>query len=337
MISESAFTVRGHGVHTSFLEMTHALQARDDVDIVVNSFRRGADVTHIHTVGLYALAHLLFGSGKKVVSVHVVPESFVGSLIGAERWLSYAKRYLSFFYGQADLLLAVSQSTEQILRDELGVQKPSMVLHNTVDIQQYATTHKDKLAARKKLKIDADRFVVVGSGQIQPRKRFDVFCKIAKEMPEAYFIWVGGIPFKQLGAEHKHMQELIDTAPPNLLVTGVIELADVKNYLQASDAMFMPSEQETFGLAIIEAAACGLPVVVRDIPDYDCTFGDKVVRGNDKTFKNLLTRLKQDKDLYQQVQKSSKELAERFDSHAGTDRLVEMYLSEGPEPALGTH
>ena len=36
MISESEFTVQGHGVHTAYKEITDALRKRKDIDIEVN-------------------------------------------------------------------------------------------------------------------------------------------------------------------------------------------------------------------------------------------------------------------------------------------------------------
>lgn len=42
------------------------------------------------------------------MSAHVIPESFIGSLKGAKYWNFLAKKWLKFFYGKADLVLACS-------------------------------------------------------------------------------------------------------------------------------------------------------------------------------------------------------------------------------------
>ena len=57
MISESEFTVQGHGVHTAYKEITDALRKRKDIDIEVNT-DRPADIIHIQTMGLYDLSTL---------------------------------------------------------------------------------------------------------------------------------------------------------------------------------------------------------------------------------------------------------------------------------------
>lgn len=329
MVSESEISVRGHGVHTAYLELTRALQARSDCEVVVNQFLKpvSADITHIHTIGLPSLMKLLFGSGKKVVSAHVVPASLVGSIAGAHIWLPVARGYMKFFYRRADKVLAVSNTVAAILENDLGIKKSKIaVTYNTIDTSNYRTTLSDKKTARQKLEINEDAFVVVGNGQIQPRKRFDSFVSIAKKLPEITFIWIGGIPFKNIGADYKKMQQLIDNVPSNLTVTGVIELEDVKAYLQAADVFVLPAEQENHPMAVIEAAAAGLPIVLRDIPEYDDTFADDFLRcKDDDEFAKAISDLKTNDDLYAKYKQGAQAIAHRFDSKTGADQAVAIY------------
>lgn len=333
MISETTFTVRGHGVHTAFIEMTKGVSALPQLDVIVNKFRK-ADVTHIQTIGFYSALHLISPrGGKKVVSVHVIPDSLIGSIKGAEKvaWLS--KAYLTWFYGKADMLLPVSEETQNSLQNDMKLTNPSQVLFNTVNSVEYITTSLDKEAARKTLGIKPNEFVVMGNGQVQPRKRFDAFVAVAKQLPDVKFIWVGGIPFKSLGADHKHMQELIDTAPKNVTVTGVIELEEVRTYLKASNAFMLPSDQENHPLAMLEAAASGLPIVVRDIPQYDSAFGNDILRGTDATFAEIIQKLQSNKSYYEAAVKGSMLIAQRFDTPQAAQELLAIYttLTEGSE------
>lgn len=324
MISESTFTVQAHGVHTAFLEMTKALRAAG-VDVVVNKFRHHADITHIQTFGPYSLLHLLFGSGKKVVSVHVVPDSLVGSIAGAHRFYKLAMWYMKIFYNRADLLLAVSKMVEITLRDQLKIKKPIQLLYNTVDCKEYATDSGQKKAAQKKLDFKTGVPVVASCGQIQPRKKFDVFCDVARKLPKMQFVWIGGVTFKHLGADYEHMQYLIANKPDNVRVTGVLPHEEVKFFLHAADIFFLPSEQENHPMAVLEAAAVGMPIVVRDIPEYDDTFKDDVVRGDDSTFIEIISRLVANKKYYSQSAAKAKVIAKRFDSSAGAKKMISAY------------
>jgi 1,2-diacylglycerol-3-alpha-glucose alpha-1,2-galactosyltransferase len=327
MVSESTFTVQGHGVHTAFLEMTHALETSGEVNVVVNKFRRKADITHIQTFGPYSLLHLWFGAGKKVVSVHVVPDSLVGSIAGAQYFYGLAKVYLKLFYGRADLLLSVSKMVDDTIHGQLGIKKPSRVLYNTVDMSAYATSPGDRSVARTALSLKDGQKLVVSCAQIQPRKRFDVFCEVARSLPEARFTWIGGIPFKMLGADYGHMQKLLEAKPQNVTVTGVIEHEQVRRYLQAADVFFLPSEQENHPMAVLEAAGAGLPIVLRDIPEYNDTFKNDALRGTDSTFAGLISRLLIDEAFCRQAVLGSQDIAKRFDSVSGGHQLIEAYKS----------
>lgn len=324
-ISESEFTVQGHGVHTAFVELTNALKKRSDVEVFTNkNTPEGVDIMHIHTVGGFALRKLLSGKSKKVVSAHVVPASFVGSLVGAKFWLPYAKAYLRWFYNRADLVLAVSDETKRELK-KLGVKKPIEIVYNLVDTSQYVTTDTDKTNARKKLGIEPDEWVVVGSGQVQPRKRVDDFVDAARQMPDTRFIWVGGMPFGRVAADFAAMQRMMDAAPSNVLFTGVVDLAEVKQYYQASDLFWLPSEQETFGLVVVEAAAVGLPVLLRDIPDYKETFASDALLYKPGQEAGMIKMLRDDAKFYAEAKRHSVHIAKRYDSVAGADNIVALY------------
>lgn len=328
-VSESAFSVQGHGVHTAFVETVRGLGQLENVEVVENSFAR-ADIRHIHTFGGYGLAQLLFGRGKKVVSAHVVPASLVGSIVGAKYWLGVAKWYLRWFYNRADVLIAVSDETKREL-EALGVHTRIEVIYNMVDTSRYAVTPADKTAAREKYGVAQDAFVVIGNGQVQPRKRVDTFVRMARELPDMLFIWVGGMPFGKAAAESSEMQRLIDTAPANVRFTGVVSLEEVQRYLAIGDVFVMTSQQETFGLAVVEAAASGLPVVLRDLPDYDQTFRPDAVMCGEDEFATALQKLHADPAYYRQMSAHAAQLAARYDSATIARQLVGVYetLREG--------
>ena len=326
MLSESEFTVKGHGVHTAYLELTAALRKRPDIDIAVNE-DRPADITHFQTIGFYAMKRLLFGPGKKVVSAHVVPASVVGSIALAKYWKSVFRLYMKWFYGRADLVLAVSKMVKEELEQDMGLKNVAL-FYNTINMAHYARTDGEKAAARKVLDIAPDAFVVVGNGQIQPRKRFDIFVRMAQEMPEAQFVWVGGIPFKNLAAEYAKMKRMVSKTPGNLLVTDVIPLEEVRKYLHAADVFVLPAEQENHPMCVLEAAGSGLPVVLRNIPQYDDTFADAaLLADSDDDFVRIVRELRDSPKKRTAATKKSAAIAKRFDSGQGAKRAVAFYRS----------
>lgn len=325
IISESAFTTQGHGVHTAFVETVDGLKALGNIRVAAND-RKKADVVHIHTVGPYSLRYLLFASGVKVVSAHVTPDSFVGSLIGAKYWYGIAKWYLRWFYNRADAVLAVSGEVEHELKT-MGVHKPIYLVPNTINTKQFHYTQAERTAARAALGIKPDQKLVIGVGQVQPRKGMDSFAAAAKALPDTRFIWVGGMPFKRLAAAHAGMERLMRRHPANLSFTGVINHEEVIAYYRAADVFFLPSHQETFGIVIVEAAAASLPVLVRDLDQYRQTFNQEhYLTGTDNAeFIKQLKRLVQDEPYRKKAVRASKAIAEQYDSARGAESLVEIY------------
>ncbi|WP_134772956.1 glycosyltransferase family 4 protein [Ornithinimicrobium flavum] len=328
MASESDISVQGHGVHTAYVELAGALERRDDVTLVRGAYgeRVECDVYHLHTMGSAMWRKVLDRRARTVVSAHVIPDSLVGSIRGARHWAPLARAYMRWFYRRADKVLAVSGTVARVLEHELGVAGHRIeVLHNTVDMSAYRTTPEDRAAARRHLGIAEDAFVVVGVGQVQPRKRLDVVDRLAREHPDVSFVWVGGIPFRHLGAEHGAMRRLMDQAPDNLHYTDVVPHPEVRRHLQAADVFLLPAEQENHPMCILEAAGVGLPVVARDLREYDDTFGDDVLRCDDDGFAHALTRLRDDPQERERWRRGSARIAERFDSATAAERLVRLY------------
>lgn len=328
MISESEFTIKGHGVHTAYLELTNALKARSDTNVKVNDPRSDADITHIQTVGVYALQKLLFAKGKKVVSAHIIPASFIGSLAGAKYWAPFSKIYLKWFYGRADMVFAVSGMVRQELVQNMGLRNPVVTFYNTVQMNHYKHTASQKAQARAALGMTAGDFLVIGNGQVQPRKRLDTFVATAKACPEMRFVWVGGIPFKHLGADYEKMHKIMHSLPPNVTMTGVISLEDVRRYLYAADAFFLPAEQENHPMCVLEAAGAGLPILLRDIPEYNDTFRpDALFVTDENVAATYLKKLQSDPDFYREYVECSGRIAARFDSSSGAERAMQLYRS----------
>jgi len=330
MVSESDISVQGHGVHTSYDEIATALEKRDDVTVIRGDFghQTACDVVHFHTIGPRTWRKLLQRGPKKVVTAHVVPASFVGSIILAKYWLFAARWYMRWYYNRADMVLAVSGMVADALHEELHVPRTKITLmYNTIDMERYTPTPSSKKTARQQLHLDQQAFIVLGNGQVQPRKRLDVFVAMAKALPDVTFIWVGGIPFKQLGADHKAMEKLMATLPSNMQITGVIPHSDVKFYMQAADVFCLPAMQENHPMCVLEAASAQLPIILRDIPEYDDTFARDALRcTTNQAFTEAVTALRQP-EVARLWQTKTAQIAERFDSKQAAAELMRLYRS----------
>lgn len=323
VISESG-VAPGQGVHSAFLDTVRQLKDYTETDVASNT-GRSADIVHVQTVGPYSLFQALMrGNAGLVVSAHVTPDSFVGSLVGAKYWYGAAKLYLRWFYNLADAVLAVSSETMAEVR-RMGVRRPVYLVPNTIVAADFASSEQKRERARKRLKVEEGKFVVLGVGQVQPRKAIGTFADTARRLPGLQFVWVGGMQFKGLAADNAQMQQLMDHPPENLRFTGIIEREEAVAWYQAADLFFLPSRQETFGLVIVEAAAAGLPVLLRDLPQYRDTFSGGYVAGDERDFVKIIEKFTTDRTYNQHWRQAAQTIVERYDAKQGATRLMRVY------------
>lgn len=121
------------------------------------------------------------------------------------------------------------------------------------------------------------RKTAISVGQFIYRKGFDVLIKAWKEINSEYnLLIVGG------GEKEKENRELIkELNLKNIeIVVGFKKNEELIKYYKASDLFILPTREDTWGLVINEAMACGLPVITTDrciaglelIKDYENGF-----------------------------------------------------------------
>jgi 1,2-diacylglycerol-3-alpha-glucose alpha-1,2-galactosyltransferase len=325
VFSESSITFDGHGVHTAFIECQNLLRRTGEIQLVNLRELRSSDVLHVHSAGPGALALLLSHDGPKVVSAHLTTDSFLGSIQHASHFEWAIEKYLKFFYEQADLILAVSASAASYLREKLYVGKPIRVSPNTIDPTSISRLHMNRDELRTKFNWSRQRPVILGVGQIQPRKGIDDFVAVAEAMPSADFVWVGGFLFGPLSADRDRLKGLVHSAPSNLIFTGRLKRELLYEYYVAADVFLLPSHQETFGLAILEASMAGLPVVVRDLPSYRSIFGDSYIAVADGDYKSAICSLINDRKLSDLYSEKALAASESYRSEKYTDEIINLY------------
>ncbi|MBX9243522.1 glycosyltransferase family 4 protein [Actinotalea ferrariae] len=323
--SESVYTVQGHGVHTAFTDLVSA-QRRLGLEVGVNEDWRDG-VLHVHTVGPTSLGRLLRHRGLRVVSAHVTPGSLKGSLNGVRLYGGIFTTYLRRLYDVADVVIAVSDGAAAEVR-EMGVRTPVVVVPNAVVTETFRPTPERRAEARAALGLSADDFAVLGVGQLQPRKGIEEFVECARRMPDVRFMWLGDCLFGAMSDGRARMKRVVAEAPANMDFAGQKTRGEVARYCWASDVFLFPSRHETFGMAPVEAAFAGLPLVMRDLPVFTGVFGsDQAFLGAQTVdgFVDHLTALRDDPAQRRLAAGRASSSVTRYAGDAIAARMVDLY------------
>jgi N-acetyl-alpha-D-glucosaminyl L-malate synthase BshA len=250
-----------HRVHTPsyplFREPHYLLSLANRIVEVSRDF--SLDVIHAHyavphaTAAYLAKQILLDTAPKAVPQVITTLHGTDITLVGSDR--SY-KETVAFSIDRSDGVTAVSESLRTDTYRALPVHRDIQVIPNFLDCEVHRRMPNPALRARH-CPLGCEKLIVHVSN-FRPVKRVevvvDVFARIAKQLPSRLLL-VGDGP--DLG-------KAIDTAR-RLGVANKVEALgeqdDVDSLLSISDLFLLPSQQESFGLAALEAMACEVPVV----------------------------------------------------------------------------
>ena len=326
VISETQFYMKATGVHTAFMEHIELLKEKNDIEVVVNDEGTG-DVFHGHTYGLYYIWKGRKYKGRRVFTAHVIPDSIKGSLPAWWLFMPFIRLGLRIVYSYADVCIAISPMVEKAIRDT-GAKTRIVNIYNPVHINTWKRTEENRKRGRQKLGLTENEFVVLGVGQLEKRKGVDDFLDIAEAIPEVKFVWAGGRPFGRWTEGIKRINERFSNAGKNVVHAGEVNLEEMPLIYAAADLMLFPSYQENCPLAPMEAAACGMPVIYRDIEEYRSLYENPYIKaGNTKEFIALTKSMIGDRQYYKEGLKISEQLLTQFDKEVIREKLISVYKS----------
>jgi N-acetyl-alpha-D-glucosaminyl L-malate synthase BshA len=178
------------------------------------------------------------------------------TLIGADP--SY-RAVVAFSIEQSHGITTVSESLRRDTIQALGIRRDIKVIPNFLDCGYYR--RRRDLALRGRLSPDRSP-VIMHMSNFRPVKRagavFDIFERIRRRMP-ARLVFIGD------GPERAALEARVRQSPLAGDVTFEGEQRDPVPLLSCADLFLLPSSQESFGMAALEAMACEVPVVTSRI------------------------------------------------------------------------
>lgn len=214
------------------------------------------DVDSMPYFPIYAMRIVTWLKGKKLYATwHEV--------WGKEYWTSYLGWKGNFAYLiekvsslLPDQIIAVSQSTHDSISKEYGRTHNVSVIENGIDIEKIA-----KIPPAKK------KYDVIYVGRLLKHKNVDVLLQslamLNKEKKKVTAVIIG------IGPEEDNLKKLAKELGLTKSVTFLGHVPEYNNVIaqmKSSKVFVLPSTREGFGLVVLEANACGIPVItIEDI------------------------------------------------------------------------
>lgn len=215
------------------------------------------DVLHVH----YAIPHAYAGyMAKQMLADEGIHIPMVTTLHGTDITLvgnhPFYKPAVSFSINKSDVVTSVSQSLKEDTYRLFDIKNEIVVIPNFIELTKENALKNSP--CHRSLMASENEKIVTHISNFRKVKRIEdvvkIFYEIQKEVPSKLMM-VGEGPEKeqaenlcqQLGIQHK----VIFFGNSN----------EIDKILCFSDLFLLPSETESFGLAALEAMACGVPVI----------------------------------------------------------------------------
>lgn len=278
----NALAMRGHEVHAALAHDSplNARLARLPSSNVVNLPLRNAldlksvwqlsryirqheiEIVHAHMARDYPLAMMAVNRVARATK-----PARAARLVITRHVLFPLNRLHAFTLARVSSVIAVSEAVARSLTQQ-NIFPPHKlrIIPNGIDLARFvqAATTQSREAVRRSLQCAPDALLIGTVGELRELKGHEEFLlaasTIAQRFKHAHFIIAGSDPTGT--NEHRRLLERLVT---KLKLEGRVHftgwLEDVAPLLSALNVFVSASRNESFGLAIVEAMACGAPVV----------------------------------------------------------------------------
>lgn len=289
--------------------------------------KEGCDVIHAHWVIPTGLIGVVVGKyllGKPVlITAH---GSDIRIALSKGRMVQALTR---FTLARASRIVSVSHVLKKEIVGELGIDEQKVeIIPMGVDRSLFKP--EDQFEARTKIGLPSNKRIVLFVGGISELKGLrylvDAISEIIRNFSDTLLVLLGRGP---LEAELRKKIALL-SIKQNVKFVGEIAHREIPWWLNAADILVLPSLNEGFGLAALEATACGRPVIATDVGELS-----KIVKLNPRSMlvkpgdsKALAEKIRQFLEIpSSRLRKTDVKIPQEYDQKASIERLVNVYQS----------
>lgn len=287
---------------------------------VIKKEKLDPDLVYGHFIYQCGLTAARIGKKLNIPSYCACGENSLRLIKGSEPYatgLRYSnwKSVLSSLSG----VISVSEYNKELLFENGFIDKDINVgvFPNGFDKNKFYLA--DKNSARKKLNLPLDKFIVAFTGTFKESKGVKELCEALNGLEDVCSLFMG--------------KGDISPDCKNILFCGSVPNDELVWYLNSADVFVLPTKGEGCCNAIVEALACGLPVVSSNLPFNDDILDEsnsiRIDVDSVDEIKDAIVSLKTDEKLINELHTGAVKSAEKLDVVTRADNILKfMELSE---------
>ncbi|TBR61952.1 glycosyltransferase family 1 protein [Mastigocladus laminosus UU774] len=228
----------------------------------------------------------------------------------------------------ANHIVTVSSVTAKDTTQILNIEPTRItVIPNTVDPVFQLLSKKQSDFFRQQQGISSNTICLLNVGNDHPRKNIPTILQVVKILKDkglSIHFWKAGSPFRD------NEQKFIQTQGIESHVTylGKPDKSTLVQIYNAADILIAPSFHEGFGITIIEAMACGTPVITSNVsamPEVVGNAGIMIDPKDSQAIAEKVLHLSQDSIYYQHLQEKGLARARSFSWENTGDKVAQVY------------
>ncbi len=208
------------------------------------------------------LRHRLFFRAKSITVIHDLAFYYYPQYLKSRKFANSLKRAVTRAVAGADKLVTISENTKRDLVKIYGADPAKIsVIYPAFDPETYKPASQSAVAKITK-KYGITKPYLLFLGTLEPRKNIvgiiNAYARLPEDFRNKYQLVLAGAP----GWRYEQVEQAIKkVGSRNIILTGYVDLADKPGLYSGAELFLLPSHYEGWGMPILEAMACGTPVL----------------------------------------------------------------------------
>lgn len=241
---------------------------------------------------------------------------------------SIVARMHTVLHNHCDAVIALSKKMQKQL-DSWGSETISTILPNGINALP-SPSRQECEAFAKNYGLKKDDKVLLSVGRLSREKNLDLLIKafkvVAAKDKTTKLMFVGDFDYREELEEMAKRSGFGD----RVIFTGMLERQKLGVAYESADIFLFPSQTDTQGLVLNEAAATGLPIILCDEDVSEIFINNQtgiLAKNNVKSFADAILKLTGDNNLRKKLGQNAKARAEQFSEQEQVLKLEKLYRS----------